>query len=62
VAAKEELVSRWRGLSQKAYAEGAGAELKEQLGDLTTKVEQADAKIREAALPGKLHFELIAVP
>ena len=45
-------------LSQKAHAAGAAAELKEQLAALTKKVEEADAKIREAAKPQKLHFEL----
>jgi lysophospholipase L1-like esterase len=62
VAAKEGLVSQWRGLSQKAHAAGAPAELKEQLSVLTGKVEEADAKIREAARPQKLHFELSPAP
>jgi hypothetical protein len=57
VAAKEGLVSQWRAL-QKAQAGGAAGELSEQLAALTTSVEQADAKIREAAQPQKLHFEL----
>lgn len=60
VATKEGVVSQWRGLSQKAHAAGAPAELKEQLSALTTKVEEADGKIREAARPQKLHFELSA--
>ncbi len=58
VANKEGLVSQWRGLSQKAHAAGAAPELKEQLLPLTKKVEEADEKIREAARPQKLHFEL----
>ncbi len=58
VAAKEAVVSQWRSLSQKAHAEGAAAELKEQLSVLTTQVQEADGKIREAARPQKLHFEL----
>jgi hypothetical protein len=58
VSAKEGLVSQWRALSQKAYADGAGPELKEQLTAQLKKVEDADAKIREAARPQKLHFEL----
>ena len=62
VAAKEAVVSQWRGLSQKAHAEGAAVELKEQLSVLTRKVEEADEKIREAARPQKLHFELSAAP
>jgi lysophospholipase L1-like esterase len=60
VSAKENLVSQWRSLSQKAHADGAAADLKEQLAALTTKVEEADGKIREAARPQKLHFELSA--
>src|SRR5439155_25455458 len=58
VAAKEGIVSQWRGLSQKAHAAGADPALKEQLTALTKKVEEADAKIREAARPQKLRFEL----
>jgi lysophospholipase L1-like esterase len=60
VAAKESLVSQWRALSQRAHAAGAAPSLKEELAALTTKVEQADATIREAARPQKLHFELVA--
>lgn len=62
VAAKEGLVSQWRGLSQRAHANGAAGELKEQLTALTAKVEEADAKIRKAAQPQKLHFELSPAP
>ena len=62
VSAKESIVSQWRSLSQKAHAAGAGQELKEQLAALTKKVEEADAKIREAAQPQKLHFELTPTP
>jgi hypothetical protein len=58
VAAKEGIVGQWRGLSQRAHVPGAAADLKEQLGRLTTKVEEADARIREAAKPQKLRFEL----
>jgi len=58
VAAKEGLVGQWRGLSQKAHALNAGDDLKTQLAALTKKVEEADVKIREAAKPQKLHFEL----
>jgi lysophospholipase L1-like esterase len=61
VTAKESLVSQWRSLSQKAHAAGAAPELKEQLAALTTKVEEADAGIRAAARPQKLHFEIVAV-
>jgi len=33
--------------------------LKDKLVALTKKVEEADAKIRDAAKPKKLHFELV---
>ena len=58
VAAKEGVVGQWRGLSQKAHAADAPADLKDQLAGLGKKVEEADEKIREAARPQKLHFEL----
>lgn len=58
VAAKEGLVGQWRGLSQRAHAAGAAPELKDQLSELTKKVMDADDRIREAAKPQKLHFEL----
>jgi len=58
VNAKEGIVGQWRGLSQKAHAAGADPALKEQLAALTLKVEEADAKIRDAAKAPKLHFEL----
>jgi hypothetical protein len=61
VAAKEAIVSQWRGLSQRAHAPGASPELKEQLAALTKKVEEADAKIRAAAEPKKRKFEIVAV-
>jgi len=60
VSSKEGLVGQWRGLSQKAHAAGAAPELKEQLADLTKKVEAADEKIREAAKPQRLSFEIRA--
>jgi len=58
VASKEGIVGQWRSLSQKAHAAGADPALKEQLAALTQKVEEADAKIRDAARAPKLHFEL----
>jgi lysophospholipase L1-like esterase len=58
VSAKEGIVGQWRSLSQKAHAAGAEPALKEQLAALTKKVEEADEKIREAARPQKLRFEL----
>jgi lysophospholipase L1-like esterase len=62
VSAKEGIVGSWRGLSQKAHAKDAPAELKDQLAALTKKVEEADVKIREAAKPQKLHFEIVPTP
>jgi lysophospholipase L1-like esterase len=68
VAAKEELIGTtrlagtWRWLSQRAHASGAAPELKEQLAAQTRKVEEADAKIREAAKPRKLRFEIVPEP
>jgi lysophospholipase L1-like esterase len=61
VAAKEGLVGQWRGLSKAAAAPNAPADAADKLADMTKKVEEADAKIRAAAKPRKLHFELVAV-
>jgi lysophospholipase L1-like esterase len=58
VAAKEGIVGMWRGLSAKAHAKGADPKLMDDLAALTKNVEAADAKIREAAKPKKLHFEI----
>ncbi len=58
VKAKEDLVGAWRGLSKTASADNGPAKAKEDLADLTKKVEDADAKIREAAKPRKHHFEI----
>jgi lysophospholipase L1-like esterase len=58
VSAKEGQVSAWRALSQRAHAPNADPKLKEQLDALNVKVREADAKIREAARPKKLHCEL----
>jgi lysophospholipase L1-like esterase len=60
VSAKEGLVSQWRGMSKAAIAPEAPAAAKDALAALTKKVEEADAKIREAAKPQKLRFELAA--
>jgi len=51
-------VSTWRGLSQRAHAPKADPKLKDDLAALTTKVEEADAKTREAAKPRKRHYEV----
>jgi len=62
VDAKEQIVGAWRQLSRRAHASDAAPELKEQLAELARKVEDADAKIREAAKPQKLRFEISTVP
>lgn len=61
VGAKEGVVGTWRGLSQKAHAKGADPKLIDDLAVLTKKVEVEDAKIRAAAKPQKLHFEIVPV-
>ncbi len=58
---KEGIVGTWRGLSQRAHAKGADAKLMDDLAALTKKVEEADAKIREAAKPKALTFEIVPV-
>jgi acetyl esterase/lipase len=58
VAAKESLVGQWRNLSKRVNAKGSKPEMKDQLTALTTQVEEADAKIRTAAQPKKLQFEI----
>ena len=58
VKAKEDIVGAWRNQSKAASAENAPAKAKEDLADLTKKVEDADAQIREAAKPRKHHFEI----
>ncbi|GDY19935.1 hypothetical protein LBMAG56_12800 [Verrucomicrobiota bacterium] len=55
---KEGLVGQWRGQSRAAAAPGAPADAKERLAALTKQVEAADAKIRAAAQPKKLRFEV----
>lgn len=62
VGAKEGVVGQWRALSQRAYADGAPANLKTELAELTKKVEAEDEKIRAAAAPKTLPFELTFVP
>lgn len=59
VAAKEGVVSQWRGMSQRALAAGPGSDLMKQLDELTKKVEAEDQKIRDAAKPQKRHFEIL---
>jgi lysophospholipase L1-like esterase len=59
VSGKEGLVGQWRGQSKAATAADATAEAKFKFAELTKKVEEADGKIREAAKPRKLHFEVV---
>jgi lysophospholipase L1-like esterase len=59
VAAKEGVVGQWRSKAKAATAADASADAKREFAELTKKVEDADAKIREAAKPQKLKFELI---
>lgn len=58
VSDKENVVGNWRTLSQKAHAPKAAPKLMDDLADLTKKVEDADAKIREVAKPQTLHFDI----
>jgi len=67
VAAKESIVGQgnaagtWRNLAQRANAANAAATLKDDLAAATKKVEDAEMKIREAAKPQRMHFELVPV-
>ena len=58
VTAKEGQVGAWRNLSKAATGDKATQDAKDALAAQTKKVEEADAKIREAAKPRKHHFEL----
>src|SRR5262249_37309821 len=62
VNAKEGVVNTWRGLSQRAHAKGADPKLMNDLAEMTKKVEEADAKIRAAAKPQKMRFEIVPTP
>ena len=59
VGAKENLVGQWRQLSQRVHAANADPNLRGGLDELTKKVEDADEKIREAAVPKPLTFEVV---
>lgn len=74
VNVKEGLVGKWRSLSRTAAGKDTPpkkdappapkpdpAAAKAALGELTKQVEEADAKIRDAAKPQKLHFVLTPV-
>jgi lysophospholipase L1-like esterase len=62
VNAKENIVSQFRALSAKVTAaKGADQALNAELAALGNKAAEADAKIREAAKPQTLKFELVLV-
>ena len=61
VNAKEGLVGQWRSMARGALAAGAPADLKQKLAAAAKSAEDEDAKIREAAKPMKLSFELSPV-
>lgn len=61
VALKEGLVGQWRSQSRMAAAPDAAANIKELLAATTKSVEAADVKIREAAQPKPLKFEIAPV-
>jgi lysophospholipase L1-like esterase len=58
VDAKEGLVGQWRGISKTVHSPMGTAEFKAKLADLTQQVEKADEKIRQAAKPRLLKFEI----
>jgi hypothetical protein len=58
VAAKEGLVGQWR---QQSRAARGAPEARDKLDALTKRVEAADTKIREAATPKALRFEVVPV-
>jgi lysophospholipase L1-like esterase len=58
VSTKANIVGQWRSLSQKAHAAGAAPELKTQLAAMLKQVQEADQKIRDAAKPKTLKFDL----
>ena len=61
VNAKEGAVGNWRGLSRAASAPDASAEAKAKVAAQTKVVEENDEKIRAAAKPVALNFELSPV-
>jgi lysophospholipase L1-like esterase len=58
VSDKEKLVWQWRELARNAAAGNSSVEVQRRLQDLARQVEAADGRIREAARPRQLHFEL----
>jgi hypothetical protein len=62
VSARAGLVGQWRGMSKTAHAPNAPADAMTKLAAMTKQVEEADDRIRAAAVPQKMHFELTLVP
>ena len=62
VSARAGLVGQWRGMSKSAHAPGAPAEAMTKLAAMTRQVEEGDDRIRAAAVPQKMRFELTRVP
>ncbi|WP_439622997.1 GDSL-type esterase/lipase family protein [Gemmata sp.] len=58
---KEKLVSQWRMNSQKAHNNKNDKKAREALVTLGARIEDADAKIRDAAKPQTIHFEIVPV-
>ena len=56
---KEKLVTQWRSNSQKVHNNKNDKKAREALVTLGARIEDADAKIREAAKPQTLHFEIV---
>jgi hypothetical protein len=62
VSARAGLVGQWRGMSKAAHAPKAPADAVTNLAAMTKRVEEADDRIRAAAVPQKLHVELTLLP
>jgi lysophospholipase L1-like esterase len=62
VSARAGLVGQWRGMSKAAHAPKAPADALTNLATMTKRVEEADDRIRAAAVPQKLHVELTLLP
>jgi lysophospholipase L1-like esterase len=59
VSDKEKLVWQWRESARSAAAGNGAPELQRRMRELARQVEAADGRIREAARPRRLHFELM---
>lgn len=61
VSARAGLVGTWRNMSKNALAKDADPKLMTELAAQTKKVEEGDNRIREAAAPRKMRFEVSAI-